>query len=271
MRLAWLTDIHLDFVTTSAFEALCHEVAQTGCDAVLIGGDIATSRLLDRWLLKASAIIPCPIHFVLGNHDYYHSDIATVRQRIHTLTQDHPKLRWLAAHPHAVKLDATHALIGVGGWGDGRLGDYHNSTIRLNDHLLIRDLLLSDRDALLTQLKRLGAEAATTLAAQLDDALTWAEHVLVLTHVPPFHGACWYQGAISDPYWLPHFACKATGDVLLDRLQRHPNARCTVLCGHTHHPGRYQPLPNLVVHTGRATYKAPEIQAVWALGDATWD
>ena len=53
-------------------------------------------------------------------------------------------------------------------------------------------------------------------ASKREQALERFEHVLVLTHVPPFREACWHEGRISGDDYLPYFACKATGDVLLD-------------------------------------------------------
>jgi hypothetical protein len=40
MRLAWLTDIHLNFVDRSAIESLSNEIRASSPDVVLIGGDI---------------------------------------------------------------------------------------------------------------------------------------------------------------------------------------------------------------------------------------
>lgn len=40
-------------------------------------------------------------------------------------------------------------------------------------------------------------------------------------HVPPFREASWHQGRISDDDWLPHFTCKAVGDVLREAMVAH--------------------------------------------------
>src|SRR4051794_3131170 len=40
-RLAWLTDVHLNFVPRDRIDALCRDIAAAGADAVLLGGDIA--------------------------------------------------------------------------------------------------------------------------------------------------------------------------------------------------------------------------------------
>ena len=86
--------------------------------------------------------------------------------------------------------------------------------------------------------------------------------VIVLTHVPPFREACWHRGRVSDDEWLPHFACRAVGEALVEAMAAHPECEMTVLCGHTHSAGEAQVLPNLRVLTGGAEYGRPEVQRV---------
>jgi hypothetical protein len=80
--------------------------------------------------------------------------------------------------------------------------------------------------------------------------------------VPPFRESCWHKGKISDDDWLPHFACKAVGDVLLNAMRQWPDRQMTVLCGHTHSSGEALILPNLKVFTGAAEYGRPIVQTV---------
>ena len=96
----------------------------------------------------------------------------------------------------------------------------------------------------------------------LPDALEQFEHVLVVTRVPPFRESCWHEGRIWDDDWLPHFACKAVGDVLADIMKRWPNRQMTVLCGNTHGAGEAQLLPNLKVLAGGAEYGRPAVQRI---------
>lgn len=86
------------------------------------------------------------------------------------------------------------------------------------------------------------------LRAQL--ARTDARELIVLTHVPPFPEACWYEGKQSSPDWLPWFTCVAVGDVLREHARAHPQTSITVLCGHTHGRGEYRAAENLLVRTG---------------------
>jgi hypothetical protein len=62
--------------------------------------------------------------------------------------------------------------------------------------------------------------------------------------------------------WLPYFACKAVGEVLLEITQDRPDCHVTVLCGHTHHAGIIKMSPNLYVKTGSAEYGQPHVEEI---------
>ncbi len=262
MRTIWLTDIHLEFLENLAFSGFLRELVEKNGDAVLISGDIAQAPTVTEYLAKMAQSLAIPIYFVLGNHDYYHGSISTVRDDVTRLSKGSPLLHWLNVCV-LVYLNSTMCLVGHDGWGDARLGDYYNSPVRLNDFLLIHELTsLSQRD-LLHKLNELGDEAADHFRRVLPEALKSADHVVVLTHVPPFRAAAWYDGRPSDSDYLPFFSCKAVGDVLYEAMQRHPHKRMTVLCGHTHGGGRSHIMPNLVTLTGPACYGHPVIQEIF--------
>ena len=110
MKLAWATDVHLSHATEAVDEAFCADIADSGAEALLLGGDIAEANNLETWLYFVSERVRLPVYFVLGNHDYYGSDIATVRERMRTL--DTACAMWL---PRAgvVELSEHTALVGV--------------------------------------------------------------------------------------------------------------------------------------------------------------
>ena len=260
MKIAWATDVHLNFVDERGVAAFARVVAETGAEALLLGGDIAEAPTLEPILRQLVRKLARPIYFVLGNHDYYRGSIADVREIAARLTREVEELVWLPAAGH-VELGDT-VLVGHGGWGDGRLGDYWNSRVQLTDHVLISELAGLDRARLLERLHALGDEAATRVREVLEGALAARRRALLLTHVPPFEAACWHEGAISDPKWLPHFTCKAVGDVLEETMIARPDHELLVLCGHTHGAGDARILPNLHVKTAGATYGRPRIAGV---------
>ncbi len=264
MKLAWATDIHLDHASEAVDEAFCADIADSGAEALLIGGDIGEASNLVRWLHFVSERVRLPVYFVLGNHDYYGSDIATVRARMRTL--DSAWAKWLP-HAELVELSEHTALVGHGGWGDARFGNFEAPAL-LSDYFVIQDLrestgggnalaVLNNLPALERKLGELGGDAAATLLPFYRDALERFDEVLVLTHVPPFREACWHEGRISDDAWLPGFTCKAMGQMLIEGARDHPDREVTVLCGHTHGSGEARILKNLVAITGEARYGAP--------------
>ena len=266
MRLAWLTDIHLDFVSSSQVEALARSIASRDVEGVVVTGDIATGSTLVAQLEAFAALLPQPIWFVLGNHDFYGASISDVRAAALALTQRHPRLRWLPSLG-VVPLAPDTALIGTDGWGDGRLGDVRHSPVLLSDFVHIADLAGLAHSEWPAMLAALGDHAAAVLAPALTEALTWARRIIVATHVPPFREACWHEGALSNDHWLPFFTCAAVGELLRTTMATHPSAHMTVLCGHTHGAGTADLLPNLRVRTGGADYGAPAIQDVLVLAD----
>jgi hypothetical protein len=154
------------------------------------------------------------------------------------------------------------ALVGHDGWADGRLGDGPRSEVLLNDHFLIQELSGLEKPALYRRLAVLGDDAAECLGAVFEKALESHSRVIVLTHVPPFAAACWHEGRISSTDYLPHFASQASGQAILEALDRHPGREVTVLCGHTHSGGEATIRPGLTVLTGGARYGHPELQRV---------
>lgn len=225
------------------------------------------------YLRELEASLGRPIYFVLGNHDFYGGSNAGVRSAVAQACRESRYLTWL---PDAgvIELAPDTGLVGHVGWADGRLGDYELSDIVLNDHLLIEEVapldvyLLGteeDKASRLTKVQELADEAAEHIRRVLPQALESYRQVIVLTHVPPFREACWYRGKISGDDWLPHFACKAVGDVLLEVMQNRPDQRLTVLCGHTHARGDVHIRSNLLVLSGGAEYGAPVIRSVLSL------
>ena len=268
MKLAWATDIHLNFVSDSETARFCERVARSEAQALLLGGDIGEAADLDGVLAHLATTLQRPIYFVLGNHDYYGSDVQTVRDDVRALTS--PWLHWLPA-TDVVPLTPDTALVGHGGWGDARAGDFAGSTAVLSDYLLIGDLreatpghavnpmaILDDKPALAGVMRTLGDDAATTMAPLLRKAAATSRRVLILTHVPPFPEACWHQGRTSHEHWLPMFTCQAVGEVLRDAAVDHPSCQFTVLCGHTHGSGQARILPNLMTYTRGARYGSPD-------------
>ena len=264
MRIGWLTDIHLSFLTFQERSAFYRRIQREQLDALLIGGDIGESDCVTQILAEFSKAIEVPIYFVLGNHDFHGGVIANVRKMVARRCASSDRLYWLPA-AGIVPLTANTALIGHDSWADGWLGDFYGSDVMLSDYIQIEELSDLPKPQLLTKLNALGDEAALFLEEHARQALAQSRNVLVLTHVPPFRESCWHEGRISSDDYLPHFACKAVGDRLAALMRERPQNNMTVLCGHTHGAGFAQILTNLSVFTGGAEYGRPELQGVFNL------
>ena len=263
--LSWVTDIHLNFVKGDGVERFCSDIAAQNPDAVLVGGDIGEAPSIEGMLVELEKRLQRPIYFVLGNHDFYKGTIDGVRRGVSALAKKSKHLRWMN-EAGVVAVTKETALIGCDGWGDARLGHGVKSQVVLNDFILIKDLAGLWPDAKGAKLAALGDEAAAHVRATVPKALETFEHIVLLTHVPPFRDACWHEGAISDDEWLPYFTCKAVGDALVEAMKARPDRTMTVLCGHTHSPGSAQILPNLNVITGGAKYGSPKPQTPIQVG-----
>ena len=167
-------------------------------------------------------------------------------------------LNWLD-RSDAIWISQKTALVGVGGWGDARAGDFASTPIRINDHRLIFELSGQERSVLARKLRVLGQGMAETLQEKLG-SLQHAQSIWVLTHVPPFEQACWYQGNAGDPNWTPDFVCVAVGEVLERFATQHPHINIQVLCGHGHNRGFFQKFRNLTIHTAAAEYRSPAVE-----------
>jgi len=264
MRIAWLTDIHLNFLQPQQVAEFLGMLRDTAADAILISGDIGEANSVTDYLVQIDEAVARPIYFVLGNHDFYFGSIAAVREKTQELCRQRPNLKYLTSSGWHSLTERT-AIVGHDGWADAREGDYIRSYVMMNDFRLITELASLNKVDRWKVLKQLGDEAAAHIRQHLPAALEKHEHVLLLTHVPPLRAACWYDGQISDDEWAPHFTCQAVGCAMLEVMQesRFSDRQLTVFCGHTHGCGVTQPQPNIVVHTGGAEYGHPTVARVF--------
>ena len=288
MRLAWLTDIHLNFLGGKRRMEFLRSVSGQA-DAVAISGDIGESHDIGQFLREIDEVIQEPVYFVLGNHDFYKGSITQTRVEVAKIARHSEHLGYLTAMG-VTELTPHTAILGHDGWADGQFGDYWNSPVLLNDHILIAELSRWYRDHserpfgpqedqlaesskwqgrpsldkvnLLKTLQTYADEAAHHFEEVLEEAAGQYRHIVAVTHVPPFREAAWYQGKVSGDDFLPYFTCKAVGDVMLRIMQSNPQCSLLVLCGHTHGSGELKVLDNLRVLTGEARYGHPEIRQI---------
>ena len=179
MKILWLTDIHLNFVSTNDIEDLCRQVLAYQPDMVLLAGDIAEAPTVGSYLMLLEQQLQCPINFVLGNHDFYKGSIAEVKTAMAELTADSPWLNYLP-QSGIIKLTDSSCLIGHDSWADGRNGDYERSGVMLNDYMLISELAGMSKAERLAKLNALGDEAAAYLTENLLEAFKTYQQVFMV-------------------------------------------------------------------------------------------
>ena len=139
MNIAWLTDIHLNFLKVEARKKFYQQVIESGADKILITGDIAEAKDVCEILQEFSTYTSKLIYFVLGNHDYYFSSANNVREKVRALCAQNKNLIWLG-EPKTLTLADGIVLVGHDGWADARYGDFDHSLVNLNDSRLIAEL-----------------------------------------------------------------------------------------------------------------------------------
>ena len=262
IRAAWLTDVHLNCADYASVRRMYDRLIELNVDQVFVTGDIGESGDVIKYLESMVAELQRPIHFVLGNHDFYYSSIRRIRADAAQLCQRVEELTYLTDCDH-VRLTPTAALVGHDGWADAREGDFDRSPIMLNDYGLIAELAGLSKLARRLMLEALGNEAARHIRRVLPPAARDFSQVFLLTHVPPLREACWHDGRTADDDWSPHFTCQVMGQAILEIMPDFPQTQLTVLCGHTHSGGETQPLDNVRILTGGAEYGQPRITHVF--------
>ena len=271
MRATWLTDLHLSFLKPPAVKEFLKAVKAHRPDVVLVGGDTGEASNFREYLEQIHDATSAPVYYVLGNHDFYGSDIEYVRDFARLSTKaPNTHAKWLPALD-PVRLTDHVVLVGVDGWGDASCGDPDGFRVKLNDWKYIQDLHAVyhlGHNIRMETLRVLGRQEAALLKEKLAKVGV-CEKLIVLTHVPPFPEACVYGGKMSDPDWLPWFTCIEVGKVLAEYAGS-TNTEILVLCGHTHGLGIYQQNFNLEVRTGGwpvgvKDYGNPIVQATFEL------
>lgn len=261
-HIAWLSDIHLDFLDKARRRAFYQTILDAGVDGVVISGDICNGHYLEKYLTEMAKIIKVPIWFTLGNHDYYGSNVKAIRKKLKSLCIKQPLLKWL--HKEGViALSEEIGLVGVDSWADGRAGHYWESNVELADHRLIGDLKGLDAAGRLKVIQGFANEAEEILRRSLNSALTQFKTVFVVSHVPMFYEACLGPDRrVSGSLWMPHYVWHQGGVAIGEVLQNNAHGRVIVLSGHTHSDIRLRIDDRISIWVAPAEYDNPSIAEV---------
>lgn len=252
--IAWATDIHLDRLSERDYLEYKEYLQELNPDCLIISGDIAEGEFVFEALKDFNDSLKFPIHFVLGNHDFYYGSFAKVEKKVRQLVKESANLNWLS-ESEIVPLNDETALIGVEGWGDARNGTLNLSEGAARDILAISDYKGLSKEEIGEFLRIKGEKYAEILRPRLLEAVTNFQKVILVTHVPPFVEVCFDRSLrICSEFKLPFYTCKAIGDMLLEVMPENPSCQMTVLSGHTHEKADVKILENLRVRVKESGY-----------------
>jgi len=270
---AWCTDIHLDHLRNEdeivKFAETLIEKDPTG---IFITGDISEAYDIVYHLSILERVTQRPIYFVLGNHDYYQGDIASVRKSMNEMMNMSSFLVYMSQRPYVV-LSPKTALVGHDCWYDAQHGTPIPSRFLMSDWFLIKDFVkfsggksfiymnrdVADAKGLIQHARSLAQEGVNHIASGIKAAAVRHENIVILTHYPPFKESHIFEEKLGDEISQPWFTNKLLGDTLLSAAKTYPNVNFTVLAGHTHGEYEGNPLPNLTVQVGAAEYGKPKL------------
>lgn len=267
MKIAFFTDIHLNFLSKENLDLFCKTANETKSDAIVISGDIAESQNIEYYLDYLDQNIDIRKYFVLGNHDFYNGSITETRKKVGAKYSTINSKTVYLTTAGFVPITERTAIVGHDGWYDGGYANWFNSRLDMTDYHIIKEI--SDKtceisswqegrpvkEIQFSKIQELAKESALHVIEQTMKAFEAGfENVIVATHVPPFPELSTYRGKMSDDTWLPHFSSKHMGVALLELANNNKNKTIMVLCGHSHGKAYYKPLPNLSGFCGEAEY-----------------
>lgn len=277
MKICWATDIHLDFLNddNDRLIAFCESLTKDSPDAIMLTGDISTYRKLVFHLSALEKIVSRPVHFVLGNHDYYGGSIEQVRKEMKDISNMSQYLRYLPMSPYATLSPAT-ALVGHDGWYDAGYGSVKASNFSMADWSNIKEFVdegcmfpagmygqkVPNYNKIVPLAKKLAHEGVTHMMNGIKKAVRYHSVVLVATHFPPFEEAHIHEGHRGEAGALPWYTNKMCGDMLKQAASAFPKVRFEVFSGHTHGRADVQVSHNLFCHVGGAEYSKPQAQTI---------
>lgn len=270
MKIAWATDIHLDCVDDVDAAVSFLNKSSLHSDALILSGDISVSPHLVQHLGIIEEYFKKPIYFVLGNHDYYYSDIISTRKRVVDACRNMQFTKYLGAIPF-INLQPGVFLVGSDGWYDAYNGDPAGSDFLMSDWFKIRDFSPAitnvsgkktlDKEYVVQVARAICFASARHIAQGIQEVASNATQIIVVTHVPPFVKSYTdekYKG-MPPQYVVPWYTSKILEELLFSAAKTYPHVRFTIVSGHTHGQYNGDVSQNIHVNVGKSQYGSPQI------------
>jgi len=281
MRLAWATDIHLDFVTdpndifhsSKNIDTFCSLILKDKPEALLLSGDISLSSFLVDHLVALEERLRFPIYFVLGNHDFWRGDFDGVRRQMKNLSYIADHLKYLSTTPY-INLEPNVSLVGHDGWYDGFYGDPKRTNFIMNDWNYVSDFakagVMSHNSPNIEKVLLISRQQASSAAHHIANGIkaaiskSSAKKIIIATHVPPFTQPIDAGLNASEALnFYPWYASRIMGDMLLSAAKSNPHVKFEIFCGHIHSDYEGLIAPNLLLRSGKSEYSEPRCQGVY--------
>lgn len=246
----WYTDTHFKpWTRHKVISCILKEKPK----AIFLTGDISYGPTLIWDLEVLAKKTKVPIYFVLGNHDYHFSNIASVHSKIRKLCSKYSNLIWMT-ESGVVSLNKDTALIGGEGWYDIRIGNPKFIKFTFDWFMTSDFKKLPTMEDRFTAFRKLADESAAKLPILLETALQTNKTVYLLTHFPPWEAAHRAEGTWMEEFWLPYNVNLALGKALEEVMARHLDKKLIVLAGHTHTDCWIHVSDNLECRVNKAKY-----------------
>lgn len=252
-RYLWYSDTHLNGAWPWTLSKFASRISAERPDGVFLTGDISSGRKLCRDLAFLADRIPCPIYFVLGNHDYHFRSIRGVHQDVRQLCSERPNLVWMT-DAGVVSLNEDVALIGTEGWYDAAHGDPYFLRYMM-EWFAVLDFVPLTWEERLAAFRRMAGESADLVGRLLEEAFREHKEVYLLTHFPPWREADRAHGTAMEWLWLPYNSNDAMGRRIEEVAREHKKRRITVLAGHTHSECTLRVRKNVECRVAPAKYR----------------
>lgn len=225
MKIGWATDLHFNRMKEEDRDAWLKNNSR-GVDKWLLTGDISGGEGIRN---DFSAIERAKETFyVLGNHDYYYSNFASVKRRLQSVG---PNLVYLT-ESEPIELSRRTVLIGDDGWYDARIHVPLTNWVFSIDWLMIKNFWLEDSvEERLALIRQLSWESTERLVRKVRQVKDHYKRIILATHFPPWRQHHRYK--LFDRFWTPYNTNHYLGESLKILFEK-GSSELLVLSGHTH-------------------------------------